>query len=399
MSNVTGFTNTQKIKEEAAQWLLILDEHSPLSAKHEKLFRQWVETSDVHREIIIRMAKTWSDMDVLTEVMAPPEAARRSKITVLKAWLFTPVFSAIFFFQRLSQLLFHLSVKGVKKNSVALAFVVVVSTVFAVVWQASTDGVKPANLYVTVIGEQAKHVLDDGSILSMNSNSRVAVQYSEKFRRIRLLQGEAYFDVKKDPARPFEVFAGDRLIRAVGTSFSVYRLEDRIEVLVSEGKVELAIVDETLVITPDEYADSAEQVNLPANDKEPGTEPQAVTVSQKIGELEAGQRMTIPAVNNIALQNEKHDVVQLDVGEVTRKLSWLDGKLVFAGESLEEVVKEISRHTSIRIDVPDPVLRKMRIGGHFRTGETDALFHVLESGFGIQVKKLNDNHIELKAKE
>lgn len=398
MSNVTGFTNTQKIKEEAAQWLLKLDEESSLSEKDADLFKQWIATSEVHRETVIRMAKTWSDMDVLAEVMAPQEASRRSKAAILRAWLLTPVIAIVYLLEQLIKKSAWLLSSGFK-NSRAFAVVVVLSIVFAVVWQSNSPVVKPANIYATAVGEHANYLLDDGTTLWINSNSRVAVEYSEKFRRIRLLQGEAYFDVKKDPARPFEVFAGSRLIRAIGTSFSVYRLEDRIEVLVSEGKVELAIVDETLVITPDDHIAHSDSSDDSEKQSQLANSSQAVTVTQKIGELEAGQRMSIPAVNDVAFQNEEHNVVQLDVGEVSRKLSWLDGKLVFAGESLEEVVKEISRHTSIRIDVPDPVLRKMRIGGHFRTGETDALFHVLESGFGIQVKKLNENHVELKAKE
>jgi transmembrane sensor len=404
MSTVTGFTNTQKIKEEAAHWLLKLDENTSLSPKDELELRQWIATSDVHRQTIIRMGKTWSDMDVLTEVMAPPEAARHSKATKSKAWLITALFSTVYFFKSLMKLVYH-SIFQANRNRLALASIVVICFVSVVTWQTSTPEQKPSNTFATAIGVQAKHVLDDGSILSMNSNTRVVVHYTKDFRRIRLLQGEAYFDVEKDATRPFEVFAGDRLIRAIGTSFSVYRLADRIEVLVSEGKVELAIVDETLVITPEENVNKIKSKNLNKNSQpknelgKVATQPHVITQSHKIGELEAGQRISIPAVSNIALKNGTDDVVELEVGEVSRKLSWLDGKLVFAGESLEEVVREISRHTSIRIDVPDPVLRKMRIGGHFRTGETDALFHVLESGFGIQVKKLDENHIELNAKE
>ena len=84
---------------------------------------------------------------------------------------------------------------------------------------------------------------------------------------------------------------------------------------------------------------------------------------------------------------------------MTRFLSWKEGKLVFAGESLEEVVQEVTRHTQIKIDVIDPQLKSMRIGGQFQVGETDTLFYVLESGFGISVKKLNDHHVQLHVKE
>ena len=63
------------------------------------------------------------------------------------------------------------------------------------------------------------------------------------------------------------------------------------------------------------------------------------------------------------------------------------------------MIKEITRHTKVKIDVFDPQLKSMRIGGQFKVGETDTLFYVLESGFGISVKKLNDHHVQLRLKE
>jgi transmembrane sensor len=72
---------------------------------------------------------------------------------------------------------------------------------------------------------------------------------------------------------------------------------------------------------------------------------------------------------------------------------------VFAGESLEEVINEITRHTPVQIDVLDPKLKSMRIGGQFQVGETETLFYVLESGFGISVNKLNEYHVQLSVKQ
>jgi transmembrane sensor len=121
---------------------------------------------------------------------------------------------------------------------------------------------------------------------------------------------------------------------------------------------------------------------------------QPAKVKQILGKLTAGQRISIP------VEHEKiSDVIELDTSEVTRSLSWKEGKLVFAGESLEDVIQEITRHTKVKIDVLDPQLKSMRIGGQFQVGETDTLFYVLESGFGISVNKLNDLHVQLRLKE
>jgi transmembrane sensor len=191
------------------------------------------------------------------------------------------------------------------------------------------------------------------------------------------------------------------LVRAIGTAFSVYRRNDRIEILVSEGKVELAIVDQTLVITPDDYPSNQKQklTQTASFDESESADMQPAIIIERLGELEAGDSISILTTKNVTIEDAQKDVIKLENSDIIRKLSWLDGKLVFAGESLEEVVTEISRHTSMQIDVPDPVLKKMRIGGHFKAGETDTLFAILESGFGIQVNRLGENHVELHAKK
>lgn len=242
--------------------------------------------------------------------------------------------------------------------------------------------------------------MSDGSILWLNSSTKIEVNYSDAFRRIRLLEGEAHFEVAKDATRPFEVYADDRLVRAIGTAFTVHKLNGNIEVLVSEGTVELAIIDNTLVVIPDDFQDITIKNNINGSDtREQSISEQKKAINQPthvkkfLGKLTAGQRISIP-IENENLSN----IVELDNSEVTRFLSWKEGKLVFAGESLEEVIQEITRHTEVKIDVLNPQLKTMRIGGQFQVGETDTLFYVLESGFGIHVNKLNNHHVQLSVK-
>jgi transmembrane sensor len=256
---------------------------------------------------------------------------------------------------------------------------------------------KEGLVFNTKMGESLSHIMPDGSILWLNSSTKILVNYSDDYRRINLVKGEAHFEVAKDATRPFEVYADNRLIRAIGTAFTVHKLNGTIEVLVSEGTVELAIVNNTLIIIPDDYQaikigqNFEDKNSLLANNKVAN---QPANVTKILGTLTAGQRISIPVHNdNIS------DIDELDTSEVTRFLSWKEGKLVFAGESLEEVIKEITRHTTIQIDVLDPQLKSMRIGGQFQVGETDALFYVLESGFGISVNKLTDNHVQLRVKK
>jgi transmembrane sensor len=392
MNNVKGFTNTQKIKEEAANWLLKIEETSPLSPQESNELKAWVATSDTHRSVIIRMSQTWNNMDVLAAMRMAPERTSRFSLGKLKALLGLKILTTLFTPHE------RTTARGssilIKLSSVT-ACLIVCLLMFDVM--VNEDVNSQADFYVTEIGEYQKYTLEDGSTLWLNSNSKVKVDYSKKYRRIALLTGEAHFEVEKDASRPFEVYANNRLVRALGTAFSVQKLKDGIEVIVSEGTVELAVIDEVLVLKPDEISttkniESSKEEQAVAINKAPAK------VTKHLGKLSAGQSMTITTVSSARIERENNHVVYHDKGEVGRKLSWLDGKLVFAGETLAEVVTEISRHTSIKIDIPEPGLRKLRIGGHFEAGETDKLFNILESGFGIKVKKIDDEHVELLSK-
>jgi transmembrane sensor len=403
MDNVTGFTNTSKINQEAAAWILLIEDTPKLSKEQIAALNQWVATSDVHKECLTSMANSWGEMGLLASVMVPQELKARSNKARVQAWLLAPLVALMYIVDRV------LAASTILVRPIIaapIALVLIGWLAFSFVQPITL----PANdtLLLTKIGQQSHHILEDGSIIWLNSNTEVKVDYSADLRRISLVKGEAHFEVAKDKNRPFEVYAGDRLVRAIGTAFSVYRLDDRIEVLVSEGKVELAIVDATLVIKPDNYdaiTIAHMQSDTPLKDDEysSSSNQQAMvarsSATRMLGELVAGQRVSIPTSNGEGQEATIDTIIEVDSSEITRKLSWREGKLVFAGESLEEVVREITRHTEIRIDVVDPALKKMRIGGQFQAGETDSLFYVLQSGFGISVNKVDENHVQLHVKE
>lgn len=382
-NNVEGFTNREIINREAAEWILFLEETPELTQKEIEALNQWVATSDIHRESLEAMATSWGEMDLLASVMHPPEMQKPSLLLNLAKLIFTPI-------NRLSHFTFCQLRKLLCPE--ALAVVAIASVYFVLQPQIENK----TQVLTTGVGENITHKMPDGSVLWLNSSSHVKLNYSDKYRRINLISGEAHFEVAKDANRPFEVFANDRLIKAIGTAFSVHKLENSIEVLVSEGTVELAIVDNALVVIPDDLQKAAA-----INNKSTGAI--AVASNQKVdtplkvtkvlSTLAAGQRVSIPILND-----ELGEVDELDSSEVTRFLSWKEGKLVFAGESLEEVIEEITRHTQVKIELDDPKLKSIRIGGQFQVGETDSLFYVLESGFGISIDRISDQHVKLYLK-
>src|SRR3546814_15029131 len=98
-----------------------------------------------------------------------------------------------------------------------------------------------AGHHATATGEILRVPLRDGSAVTLNSNSEIDVDFDEGIRHVRLLRGEALFDVAKDSSRPFVVEADSTRVTAVGTSFTVHRVSGRdVRVLVREGVVELA---------------------------------------------------------------------------------------------------------------------------------------------------------------
>lgn len=394
-TTVKGFTNKTIINQEAAQWILLLEDTPKLSKKQIEDLNAWVATSEVHRECLESMAQSWGEMDLLSEVMLPQEMRKPSLFPIILSYLLMPIFAL---FTTLS-----IARKNLLRPIVATPLIL--TGLMVIVFITQPINTNNNIVLTTKIGENKSHIMPDGSTLWLNSSTKIEVYYSDAFRRIKLLTGEAHFEVAKDASRPFEVYANDRLVRAIGTAFSVHKVDGNIEVIVSEGTVELAVIDNTLVVIPDDFQNITIENNInnrsnnrsnnkQLNSVQEEVVPQPAKVKQILGKLTAGQRISIP------VEYEKiSDVIELDTSEVTRSLSWKEGKLVFAGESLEDVIQEITRHTKVKIDVLDPQLKSMRIGGQFQVGETDTLFYVLESGFGISVNKLNDLHVQLRLKE
>ena len=167
--------------------------------------------------------------------------------------------------------------------------------------------------YSTSIGETKEVVLADGSMITLNTNSRVQVDYDKARRQVSLVQGEALFDVAKNRKRPFIVTAGDTQVRAVGTSFTVRLLPQQpVQVLVSEGVVEI---------------------------KRPQV-PQAPPVR-----LAANTMAVAPPEAPISTE-------PVAAPQVIRTLAWREGRISFDNETLANAAREFSRYSDVQIRVP-----------------------------------------------
>ena len=88
----------------------------------------------------------------------------------------------------------------------------------------------------------------------------------------------------------------------------------------------------------------------------------------------------------------------IEPDKLIRKLGWRDGMLMFDGESLDEVIHEVGRYTSINIVIDDPSLRERRIGGYFKVGEIEDLLGTLQTDFDIEVNRVHDNEVRLSSR-
>ncbi len=374
MSNVTSFTNAQKIKEQACDWIIKIEGDNSPSAEDINELKEWIARSPAHEAALVKLAAQWNQMDVLTALAVPNEVV---KPNTAKEFAQKVKFVAV-------SLLVNTYRLFTTKYAVLPALMILLLVFYNDLEESPTPMMK-SDVFITSIGEHRKIRLNDGSTMWMNSNSQVSIEFSSTRRTINLLKGEAYFEVKKDQSRPFEVLTSSEILTAIGTAFSVHRHDGSIEVLVTEGIVEVAVIRNTLELIP---LSSETQPNQSQKSQHASNSKEVVT------SLKAGQSVLIETSSEQPIKS----IQLLGSTEIVRQLSWTEGKLVFAGESLQEVVAEVSRFTTLKIEVTDPNIKNIRIGGQFSASETDAFFEVLESGFGINVDRISEDHFVLSAK-
>jgi transmembrane sensor len=196
--------------------------------------------------------------------------------------------------------------------------------------------------------------LADGSIVTLNTNTRVSVRFTKETRNIHLLQGEAFFSVAKNKDRPFVVLAGNTQVRAVGTSFSVSMLPRRpTEVLVKEGVVEL---------------------------KRVGGSPAApIRVS-------ANTQVFTPQGSQIV-------AARLPESKLARSLAWQYGRIAFDNQKLQDAADEFARYSDIHIAVA-PSVAGRTVTGLFASNDPIGFAKTVAAVLELQVE-VGDREVRL----
>lgn len=320
-------SDSKQIEQHAAAWLARRDS-GVWGAQEEAQLEEWLQASTAHYIAFIRLEAAWEHglrLKALSAgeppgVVPPPGQWKVSPFVTQQA---TPGKTR----------------RGwIKPAAIAAGIVMFVAGGFF--WlNTSFNG----DRYATPVGGIASLPMADGSKITLNTDSEIRVALDDSERLIELKQGEAFFEVARDPNRPFVVNVGRRRVVAVGTQFSVRRQGEEIRVVVTEGLVRLE----------NKGGDSAEAPQL-AVGAVAHVRPDKVLIESK----------TIP--------------------EAEDTLSWRTGYLVFHEHSLGEAVAEFNRYNTQHIVIADPSVATIRFSGKFRAANLDAFVRIMESAFPIE---------------
>lgn len=221
-------------------------------------------------------------------------------------------------------------------------------------WLPGTGHEPVAEIYETTLGERVTLSLADGSMVYLNSGSRAQVLVTDTGREIVLDWGEAMFRVAHDPSRPFVVRSANGTAKALGTVFHVSLLSNELAVTVVEGRVE---------------------VSAPT------------TSSPRLTEVAHAHQQII-----IDRRGRKSSRTVTDLQPL---LAWVDGKLVFRGETLDAAVDKLNRHNPAQLEVTDPELASLPIYGIFNIGDRSSFLAALDSAYGLGFVTKEDGSVRI----
>lgn len=311
------------VRDEAAAWFVRLQEPN-VSVEQRRRFDAWLNEHPQHREEFQLLQGLWTAADLLPtsrlKALAETPPTRRERRPLLRYALAASVMA------------------------VALGLGLFSGLNHPSGYRAE---------FVTALGERRHVALSDGSVIDLNSRSRLQVRYEQDRRVIELSAGEAMFNVAHDASRPFIVEAGSGKVTVTGTRFDVRRDATHTRVAVEQGTVRVQA----------SAAPDHEFINLTAG----------------LGTSVDAQGKVLPAY-------------AVNPAQLT---AWRNGKLVFNNASLGEVAAEVSRYRDKPLIVSQPGVASLRLTSVFKSDDTDALLKALPNILPVAVRTLADGSQEI----
>jgi len=311
---MSATASAAEIELQASRWLAARDaDASPNAA-----FDRWLDTDIRHRVAYLKLEAAWLRSDRLRDLRPLDREVNRDLLRPPRRYW-----------------------------TLAIAASVLLVSIAATIYFAQTQF--GWQRYETRVGGFSRVVLEDGSVIDLNTDSDLRVRIGAARREVQLLHGEGRFQVAHDASRPFVVTAADAAVRAVGTAFTV-RLRDskQVDVLVSEGTVDIAAP--RLGYAPPVHAGEA----------------------------------AVLAADHVSVR-------RLEPQQLERRMAWTTGRLQFRGETLAEAVTEFNRYNRRQLRITDASIAPLRVGGTFNATDPESFAAALATAFGIQISSTPDD--------
>lgn len=355
-------TTRQQIAAEAVDWFLGFQETAATELDRQS-FSEWLLRSPQHVEEYLRVASSWALADVGTEGQLEAVAL----VTAAKAQHESD--NVVTLPNRLRR---RLPPPGGaptgafpdrKWRAAGLGVSLVLGIALCVTYLSGSS----TTTFQTVVGEQSSFTLPDGSVVFLNTNSKVRVGWLPAERHIELVRGEARFKVAGDAGRPFTVATPTASVRALGTVFNVRFEPVSTQVAVLEGQVEVTI------------ARTAEPALAASVSADKGS---------TAGRLPAVERVRLAAGERVAVT--RHGI-QANAGpSIESVMAWTERRLLFRDQPLDTVIYEFNRYRIHPMVLDDPALALLRISGVFDLNDPESLIAYLGAYETVQVDRRSD---------
>lgn len=205
-------------------------------------------------------------------------------------------------------------------------------------------------VYATAVGGHRAVVLADGSSVELNTDTELHISSDAARRTVRLVKGEAFFQIRHDAARPFVVLANGHRVVDLGTKFLVRENENGVKVAVVEGRARLESTD----------ASKAREAIVLSSGEEAVATPSALSVARKT------------------------------IKESEGELGWRHGVLVFHHTALADVAAEYNRYNHTKITIADAKIATLTISATLPTTDVGAFARMAQDFLGLHVEKYGD---------
>jgi transmembrane sensor len=293
-----------------------------------------------------------------------------------------------------------LRTQHLRLSAAAVILLVLGITVAVFTTRSSTDWALAASVrdlfhsytdssYATARGERLTVPLEDGSQVTLDTQTELTVAFTKAERTVRLKRGQALFEVAKDRTRPFIVQVHNRRFVAVGTAFDVRLDGEQIKITMIEGTVR---VERATSPNASTNATAPGERRTPRNSQSASDtadlDPGAAAKAALVATLTAGEQLIVDAASQDSVRPADAD----------RATSWRRGQIVFDNTRLADAIAELNRYSDLRIELGDPALADLRLSGAFATGRPTRFLEAVTAYFPIEAAPSGRHTVLLRAR-